>query len=171
MINCDAHSAYEKKRSSKCVASGRMKGVLRDSSPLTSDLGSQRNFVFSPSSLQMSHSLKEAWTNMRVPSLLFMRKGARSSARCWKSSQCSAAPRTTPAFTAPNACSSVSGCRDATATLSSGSTRSNDDCVGKRMFSSSRYTSARLTGTTWKNKQTNNLRDMLSFANILTLHH
>lgn len=49
-------------------------------------------------------------------------------------------------------CSSVSGWSEATATLSRGSARSNDDCVGKRMLHCSRYTSARLTGTTWGRK-------------------
>lgn len=54
---------------------------------LPTDLGSHRNLVFSPSSLQMSHSLKEGWTNILVPSLLFTRKTDRLSTRCWKSSQ------------------------------------------------------------------------------------
>lgn len=51
-------------------------------------------------------------------------------------------------------CSSVSGWSEATATLSRGSARSNDDCVGKRMLHCSRYTSARLTGTTWRRNGT-----------------
>lgn len=50
-------------------------------------LGSHRNFVFSPSSLQISHSLKDGWTNILVPSLRFTRKTDRLSTRCWKSSQ------------------------------------------------------------------------------------
>lgn len=52
-------------------------------------LGSQRNFVFSPSSLQINHSLKEGWTNILVPSRLFTRNTDRLSTRCWKSSQSS----------------------------------------------------------------------------------
>lgn len=43
--------------------------------------------VFSPSSLQMSHSLKDGWTNILVLSLLFTRKTDMLSTRCWKSSQ------------------------------------------------------------------------------------
>ncbi|TNN84858.1 hypothetical protein EYF80_004903 [Liparis tanakae] len=38
---------------------------------------------------RISHSLKEGWTNIRVPSLLFTRKTDRLSTRCWKSSQSS----------------------------------------------------------------------------------
>lgn len=57
--------------------------------PVCPHLGSQRNFVFSPSSLQINHSLKEGWTNILVPSLLFTRKTDRLSTRCWKSSQSS----------------------------------------------------------------------------------
>lgn len=38
-------------------------------SGVQSDLGSQRKSVLSPSALQTSHSLKEGWHSMRVPSL------------------------------------------------------------------------------------------------------
>lgn len=55
--------------------------------PSPTHLGSHRNLVFSPSSLQISHSLKEGWTNILVPSLLLTRKTDRLSTRCWKSSQ------------------------------------------------------------------------------------
>lgn len=68
-----------------CLVSGHL--LSTPIFPACSHLGSQRNFVFSPSSLQINHSLKEGWTNILVPSLLFTRKTDRLSIRCWKSSQ------------------------------------------------------------------------------------
>ncbi len=112
-----------------------------------SDLGSQRNLVFSPSSLHMSHSLKDGCTNMRVPSRLLTRNTDRFSILCWKSSH-SSVPLTELLLMAWKICSSLSGCSEARATLSSGRALSKDDCVRKRMLHCRRYTSARLTGTT-----------------------
>lgn len=92
-------------------------------------LGSQRNLVFSPSSLQISHSRKEGWTNIRVISLRLIRNIERFSILCWKSSH-SKVPSMLPALMAWKICSSVNGCRDATATFKRGITRSKEDCVG-----------------------------------------
>lgn len=72
-----------------------------------------------------------------------------------------------PALMAWYICSSFSGWSEATATLSRGSARSNDDCVGKRMLHCSRYTSARLTGTTWGRKESVWIVMLISFGSAL----
>lgn len=92
-------------------------------------LGSQRNLVFSPSSLQISHSRKDGCTNIRVMSLRLIRNIERFSILCWKSSH-SSVPSMLPALMAWKMCSSVSGWRDATATFRRGITRSKEDWVG-----------------------------------------
>lgn len=92
-------------------------------------LGSQRNLVFSPSSLQISHSRKEGCTNIRVMSLRLIRNMERFSILCWKSSH-SSVPSMLPALMAWKICSSVRGWREATATFRRGITRSKEDWVG-----------------------------------------
>lgn len=64
---------------------------------------------------------------------------ARLSNLCWKSFH-SSSPLTLPAFSALNICSSVSGCRDASATFSTGSIRSKTSFSGKLTRHISRYT-------------------------------
>lgn len=64
---------------------------------------------------------------------------ARLSNLCWKSFH-SSSPLTLPAFSALNICSSVSGCRDASATFSTGSIRSKTSLSGKLTRHISRYT-------------------------------
>ena len=64
---------------------------------------------------------------------------ARLSNLCWKSFH-SSSPLTLPAFSALNICSSVSGCSDASATFSTGRTRSKTSLSGKLTRHISRYT-------------------------------
>lgn len=66
------------------------------------NLGSQRNLSSWPSSLHISHSLKEAWLSMRLPSLRRSRKEESCSMRCANSPHCSAPPARAPAFTTSN---------------------------------------------------------------------
>ena len=64
---------------------------------------------------------------------------ARLSNLCWKSFH-SSSPFTLPAFSALNICSSVSGCKDASATFSTGSILSKASLSGKLTRHISRYT-------------------------------
>lgn len=64
---------------------------------------------------------------------------ARLSNLCWKSFH-SSSPFTLPAFSALNICSSVSGCRDASATFSTGSILSKASLSGKLTRHINRYT-------------------------------
>lgn len=65
-------------------------------------LGSQRNLSSCPSSLHISHSLKEACFSILLPSFLRNRKGDSCSRRCINSAQGSAPRATVPALTTSN---------------------------------------------------------------------
>lgn len=67
-------------------------------------LGSQRNRSSWPSSLHMSHSLKEVWFSIRLPSLRRKRNEESCSRRCENSAHSSEPPARVPAFTTSNSC-------------------------------------------------------------------
>lgn len=70
-------------------------------------LGSQRNRSSWPSSLHMSHSLKEVWFSIRLPSLRRNRNEESCSRRCENSAHSSEPPARVPAFTTSNSCAST----------------------------------------------------------------
>lgn len=91
---------------------------------------------------QKNSTQKQMWqfTQRGLPvKLLLTINPAKLSNLCWKSFH-SSSPFTAPAFSALNICSSVSGCRDARATFSTGSTRSKTSLSGKLWRHISRYT-------------------------------
>lgn len=75
---------------------------LYKSSCISGYLGSQRNLSSCPSSLHTSHSLKEAWLSILLPSLRCSRKEESWSRRCVNSPHWNVSPLRQPAFTTSN---------------------------------------------------------------------